>query len=938
MIENSMTLVEGPWERVLQWIDERLGELWQLRGPYPGLGAALSAFGVQLGSFLAYELAAQLQGDEDPWSLVDHVFRNPTALPASMQGQVTSVLQAKWKDLHENKPERIELLKLLSRFELTADQAKRWYDPERRADAGIDVTDHEILQNPYLIFERDHMAVDPVSIWTIDRGVLPGASVLRSHPLPALSAMESNADVRRLRAIFVFLLYRAADRGHTLLPRAELIRQFRALNIDPSCDIDGDLLDAIQDQFAPDIHVCELKNGSAAYQLREFNEIGIFIRKTVKQRIKGKRHGLSVDWVQRLNEKLPGPVNDELESKAREEKAASLKELAESRISVLVGPAGTGKTTLLSVLCNEPSIRNDGVLLLAPTGKARVRLQQSTGFHAQTLAQFLRQWGRYDENTGFYYMSDHERYSGAKTVIIDEASMLTENQLAALLDALRGVQRLILVGDPRQLPPIGAGRPFVDIVNWLTPSDIATRQPKVGAGYAELTIRRRYRGETREDLQLAEWFSGRALGPGDDEVFNAALTRDESPHLRFVTWRDEAELHEQLLTVLSEELELSDRLDATGFELRLGGTVFGSYVYFNRGAAKHVEKWQILSPVRGMAHGVRDLNRFIQHTFRRRMIQSAKLPPWQRKIPSPMGAEGIVYGDKVINVLNHSRDRVYPNTSDALKYVANGEIGIVVGQFRNKGMTTAPTKLQVEFASQQGFMYDYTNRDFRDEGNPLLELAYAITVHKAQGSEFGICFLVLPQPCRTVTRELLYTALTRQQQKIVILIQGEPTDILKYSSDYFSDTARRLTNLFERPMPTAIGDVLLEDNLIHKSGKGEPMRSKSEVIIADALASAGIQYHYELPLRGTDGQIRYPDFTIEDDNRGITYYWEHCGMLYNPQYRERWERKLQWYRSQNILPIEEGGGERGTLIVTQDDENGGISSHEIKQLIQDIWG
>src|SRR5437763_3891012 len=69
-----------------------------------------------------------------------------------------------------------------------------------------------------------------------------------------------------------------------------------------------------------------------------------------------------------------------------------------------------------------------------------------------------------------------------------------------LLDGVRGVHRLILIGDPRQLPPIGAGRPFVDIVNRLAPEGISERFPRVGRGYAELTIRRRQSGEDREDL------------------------------------------------------------------------------------------------------------------------------------------------------------------------------------------------------------------------------------------------------------------------------------------------------------------------------------------------------------------------------------------------------------------------------------------------------
>ena len=115
------------------------------------------------------------------------------------------------------------------------------------------------------------------------------------------------------------------------------------------------------------------------------------------------------------------------------------------------------------------------------------------------------------------------------------------------------------------------------------------------------------------------------------------------------------------------------------------------------------------------------------------------------------------------------------------------------------------------------------------------------------------------------------------------------------------------------------------------------MRSKSEVIIADSLAAAGVDYQYEVPITGTDGKTRWPDFVIEDDASGVTYYWEHCGMLAVPEYAERWSRKLDWYRQQKVLPLEEGGGDRATLIITEDDVSGGIDSAKIRALIGEVF-
>src|SRR5262249_6750738 len=148
--------------------------------------------------------------------------------------------------------------------------------------------------------------------------------------------------------------------------------------------------------------------------------------------------------------------------------------------------------------------------------------------------------------TGRYHLSDKPFDAGAETAIIDEASMLTEEMLGAVLQALGKVKRVILVGDPRQLPPIGAGRPFVDVVNELAPPDLAGRFPRVAPGYAELTVRMRQAGTGREDLQFAEWFSGAAPGPGEDEVFDRVLKAD-SQRIRFVSWESAEDCHRKLL-------------------------------------------------------------------------------------------------------------------------------------------------------------------------------------------------------------------------------------------------------------------------------------------------------------------------------------------------------------------------------------------------------
>ncbi|HLW69078.1 MAG TPA: ATP-binding domain-containing protein [Candidatus Binataceae bacterium] len=214
----------------------------------------------------------------------------------------------------------------------------------------------------------------------------------------------------------------------------------------------------------------------------------------------------------------------------------------------------------------------------------------------------------------------------------------------------------------------------------------------------------------------------------------------------------------------------------------------------------------------------------------------------------------------------------------------------------------------------------------------MLELAYALTVHKAQGSEFDKVFVVLPNPCRILSRELLYTALTRQNSRLILFCQGEPNELLDYR--HLSDAARRLTNLFEPPEPVRVGQRVYDNKHIHRSRRGELMISKSEVIIANELASAGIEYEYERPYIGKDNTRRYPDFTIEDADTGVTWFWEHLGMLGDAEYERKWKLKLEWYRGNGIDLEEEGGGPNGMLLTST--ETDGIDQGQILGLIKKI--
>ncbi len=126
--------------------------------------------------------------------------------------------------------------------------------------------------------------------------------------------------------------------------------------------------------------------------------------------------------------------------------------------------------------------------------------------------------------------------------------------------------------------------------------------------------------------------------------------------------------------------------------------------------------------------------------------------------------------------------------------------------------------------------------------------------------------------------------------------------------------------------PGRVGRTFLEEQLIHRSSRGDLVSSKSEVVIADALFEAeqefGIRSFFERSLIATGGSTRWPDFSIED-RHGQTWFWEHCGKLDQPDYAARWKRKLDRYSKHDIdqwsaaLPT-------GRLIVTEDGPSKGL--------------
>lgn len=929
-IEKAKELEIGSnWDSILNWLSKKIMATKELRGDYPGFGVALTTFGFERGHFLAQSIVNEIGNSACPWDYLDQVLTKKATIDQGIFDSIHPENIELWHSFKRSQKERLQLLQLLSRFNLSQDQANYIFNPSERRKKYQLATDNELIDNPYLLFEISINSIDPISYAVIDGGLM---QIDSKNLLPETTPNFHKVSKQRVRALTVMQLEKEASNGHTLFPEESLVSKIADLPIEPPCNLTADYFKLATSIFDKKITIQYTADGKIAYQLDRFNEIAEFINKTINKRLEGRRHNLDEDWLSFLGDIT---FEDTSEDKiAKEEKIKALEEMANARFSVLIGQAGSGKTTLLSALASIPKIKQGNVLFLAPTGKAKVRMEEKAkqyGVTAKTIASFLYKSGRFYGPTQKYQLNDAAPESGYKTVIIDECSMLTEEMLGATLQHLSGVQRLILVGDYRQLPPIGAGRPFFDIINYIRPENIDMIFPRIEKSYIELTASGRHRDDDnmgRLDQDFANLFGGGSIAEDADLIFEKVIAGD-SKNIKIYNWENEGDFEDLLTEVLEKELSINDTASFNNSIGATGGT------WFNRNeSVNKVEDWQLLSPIRSKVFGTTQLNRSIHKRFKNETVEWAKKG---NKTPGPFGSEEIVYGDKVINLTNHSRDKyTYPN--DGINYLANGEIGITTGKcdWKNKKFAKSPFQLQVEFSSQKGYSYQFTNKDFDDEKGTALELAYALTIHKAQGSQFNTVLLILPEPCLLLSRELIYTALTRQVEKVIVLYQGNAQMLFNYTNDYHSASLQRITNLFYKPNIAKLEERFFERNLIHCASDGKLMRSKSEVIIYETLLKYDLKPQYEHKLT-IDGITKRPDFYISDDDSGIEFYWEHLGMLSDVDYAEKWKDKLAWYRSHDILPLEENGGENGTLIITRDDAKGGISVKEIVAIIEEAF-
>lgn len=360
--------------------------------------------------------------------------------------------------------------------------------------------------------------------------------------------------------------------------------------------------------------------------------------------------------------RLPPPP-DEL---TPEQKEAFL--LPGSRIGVLTGGPGTGKTFTVSRLVRSALQAGIEVTLLAPTGKAARRMTELSGLPARTIHSALRV---HPENP---FASATALPRGL--VVMDEASMADLKTMGLVLSALPPRSSLLLVGDANQLPPVSAGSPFADLVG---------RAPTV-----RLSVVQRQGKESGIVWGAYGLLEGRPL------------PKEGYPDLQYIYGEEEV--------LLRELPRLTKRFLSEGYRS---------------------EEVQVLTPTHEGPLGTRALNDLLQGIYR-----PNQAGPF---LNLPMGRAYV--GDKI--VFNENR---------LAQGVANGTMGVVEEILPDRFILSTPEGVLEVPKGLSAFA----------------SLAYAITVHRSQGSEWPVVLLVLPRS-GLVRRKLVYTGLTRAKAQAVIL-------------------------------------------------------------------------------------------------------------------------------------------------------------------------
>jgi exodeoxyribonuclease V alpha subunit len=601
---------------------------------------------------------------------------------------------------------------------------------------------------------------------------------------------------QRIMAAIKHVLAASREFGHCYLSQSQIRAQVKELiELDLGNRLPGFLKRMEQDGL---VMVREIEIADAASELCYYSKSLYFDELYVAKKIEHMDEPPMVDrrrvvrWINRYCQSKGISLSDE--------QAAAVKGIVCERFSILTGGPGCGKTTTTLVLAKLLEAMKLKVLLAAPTGRATQRMTEVIGKESKTIHRLLEwQIGKFNKN--------EENPLEADFLIVDECSMLDINLTASLLKAVPDNSQVLFIGDADQLPSVGAGNVLRDMI--ASEKAPCFRLTKVFRQAQEsLIIRYAHQINNGEMPYIDSPFKKPEIWKkGADCLFldSDEATREQLGFIARVKKYHElktAELHIESDSNLYEfrvneplipyetELTIPKKFQHVDIEkiskaqtrvdelLAILKKVHPwSALYYDLSATDVVKKlyleWipkyfgsdieiQIITPMTRGSLGTVNLNK---------MIQESANPPQKGKSQLQVGERIFRVGDRVIHRRNNYDLGVF-----------NGDIG-VIQEIDNEELTCV-----VSFFPDQRIV-EYERDDI-----PELDLAYAITIHKSQGSEFGAVIIpILTQHFKMLFRNLIYTGLTRAK-KLAVLVGTRKALAMAVNNQ---DTSQRQTFLQE---------------------------------------------------------------------------------------------------------------------------------------------